>query len=127
LSPCARTFFLVRGSGIAFAGWDRLKCGPAPWAAPGPGWRPLPSARWRFGRVCPVGFAERFGRSEDQRMSTTLLGSSGTAVEPGNSSCFVDPHGEELIRRELHGPEQLEALARQLAAASTVAPEGTSG
>src|SRR5438270_7642693 len=60
-------------------------------------------------------------------MSTTLPGSSGTAVEPDFSSCFVAPQGDELIRRELHGPEQLEALARQLAAASTVAPAGTRG
>jgi cyclic beta-1,2-glucan synthetase len=60
-------------------------------------------------------------------MSTTLPGGNATAIEPVVTSCFVAPHGDELIRGELHGPEQLEALARQLAAASTVAPRGTRG
>src|SRR5205085_10882340 len=35
--------------------------------------------------------------------------------------------GEELIRRDLHGPDHLEALARQLAEASVLAPQEQRG
>ena len=36
--------------------------------------------------------------------------------------CFIPPGGEELIRRDLHGPDHLEAIARILAEASVLAP-----
>jgi len=38
------------------------------------------------------------------------------------SSCFIDPLGDELIRRDLHGSDHLETLARQLAEVSVPAP-----
>jgi len=54
---------------------------------------------------------------------TLLPSAPGPATIPP-PSCFIDPHGEDLIRRDLHGPEHLEALARQLAEMSILAPPG---
>jgi cyclic beta-1,2-glucan synthetase len=42
-------------------------------------------------------------------------------------SCFIDPTGHDLIRRDLHGPDHLVALARELAEASELAPAGRRG
>ena len=47
--------------------------------------------------------------------------------EQDHSHCFIDPSGDALIRRDLHGPDHLEALARQLAKASGTAHAGTRG
>ena len=53
-------------------------------------------------------------------MANLSTASPPPAVSPGNQ-LFISPHGEELIRGELHGMEYLEAHARQLAAACTLA------
>ncbi len=60
--------------------------------------------------------------------STVPSAPSAQALPPEDSrSCFINPAGDDLIRRDLHGPEHLEALARELAAASVLAPPGQRG
>jgi cyclic beta-1,2-glucan synthetase len=45
----------------------------------------------------------------------------------GPACCFIEPVCDDLIRRDLHGPEHLEAVARELAEASALAPAGRRG
>jgi cyclic beta-1,2-glucan synthetase len=52
---------------------------------------------------------------------------AASAALPTDSSAFIDPFGDELIRRDLHGPDHLEALARQLAEVSVLAPRDQRG
>ena len=52
---------------------------------------------------------------------TNLSTASPPAAPSPTNHLFVAPHGEELIRGELHGLEHLEAQAGQLAAACTLA------
>ena len=52
---------------------------------------------------------------------TNLSTASPLPAAPPINHLFISPHGEELIRGELHGMEYLEAHARQLAAACTLA------
>ena len=47
--------------------------------------------------------------------------------EQDHSHCFIDPSGDALIRRDLQGPDHLEALARQLAEMSGTARAGQRG
>jgi len=53
--------------------------------------------------------------------------SSPAPTQEDSPSCFIDPLGNDLIRRELHGPDHLEAIARQLAEASVLGPPGQRG
>jgi len=47
---------------------------------------------------------------------------SSATLALGTDSLFISPQADELLRGELHGLEHLEAHARQLASACTVAP-----
>src|SRR4051794_24145975 len=59
--------------------------------------------------------------------STVPAAHSAPALPQDSRSCFIDPLGDDLIRRDLHGPDHLEALARELASASVLAPPGQRG
>ncbi len=62
-------------------------------------------------------------------MDSTTPAPSSLEAPPQDDvgSCFINPDDDDLIRRDLHGPDHLEALARQLAEASVLALPGQRG
>jgi cyclic beta-1,2-glucan synthetase len=72
---------------------------------------------------CATALRHFFKEKDIVTNSSILLPPSSQALSPeDHRGCFVPPVGDDLIRRDLHGPDHLEALARQLAEASALAP-----